>query len=281
MTYYGLLPCSSFPSLPTTAAGEVVTGKAPTGRSTRPGRTDDRPAERDGRRRRFVFYVVGGLLGSGGWLSVTIYSAPVLKKVPANVHVPQLAVATCAVAVACWGLLLVGGEAMLFALAVTKSGDQERYDVYRNLMILWGYVLTLGLPRLFRRLPAQFAGTLDEPDADRAPARRPARTEGSRGAGARSGERCRPDDGGRSGAGRSRRREEGFPESARPPAPRDPVPGPPVRGEEVLGGVTPMFGDVELRTALDLLLRYAVRYLDDEAAAASKAPAEKEPARDE
>lgn len=274
------------------AAGEVVTGKAPTRRSTRPGRTDDRPAERDGRRRRFVFYVVGGLLGSGWWLSVTVYGAPVLKKVPANVHVPQLAVATCVVAVACWGLLLVVGEAMLFALAVMKSGDQERYDVYRNLMILWGYVLTLGLPRLFRRLPAQFAGTLDEPDTGRAPGSarrdgtpRPARTDGSRGGGGRSGERCRPDDG-----GRSRRREEGLPESARPPAPRAPVPGPPIREdppEESLGAAAPMFGDVELRTALDLLLRYAVRYLDDEATAGRRpgavpnAPAEKEPVGDD
>ncbi len=69
------------------------------------------------------------------------------------------------VVVASWGLLLILGEAMLFALALVKADDRERYDIYRNLMILWGYVLTLGIPRHFRRLPAQFGALSDDDDA--------------------------------------------------------------------------------------------------------------------
>jgi hypothetical protein len=293
--------------------------------------SDRRSAARGGRRRRFVFYIFGGLLGSGWWLTVTVFSAPVLKKVPSDVHIPQLAIVGCVIALACWCLLLVVGEATLFALAVLKSGDRERYDVYRNLMILWGYVLTLGLPRLFRRLPAQFADDLEEPTHDPGPARRPCpdrpRGQGGRTDRPRDQDACkdRPrGDGGRTdrphreGGRTDRQREEGV-RPARPrgdggrtdrsgradapaadrsrperhdtrdgarttarsrpggereagppiaPPPRGPADGPPAGGDLVaaahlLAGDGGLVGDVELRAALELLLRYAVRYLDD------------------
>ena len=147
------------------------------------------------RRGRVILYAVGGLLGSG-WVSAAVYGGPVLSRIPRTVHLPQFAAATFVVTVACWAILLICGEVLLFALAVIRAGDSEQYDRYRNLMILWGYVLTLGIPRLFRRLPAQFAD--DETQA-------------------------RPEE-------------------------------PKARVEEA-----------ELRTALDLLLRYAVRYIDDDA----------------
>ena len=140
---------------------------------------------------------MGGLLGSG-WVSAAVYGGPVLSRIPTTVHIPQFAAASFVVAAACWAILLICGEVLLFALAVVRAVDSEQYDRYRNLMILWGYVLTLGIPRLFRRLPAQSA-----------------------------------DDRGRTGKAPARR-----PQPARDP---------------------------ELRTALDLLLRYAVRYVDDDA----------------
>jgi hypothetical protein len=83
-------------------------------------------------------------------------------KSPADLHFGEFILASVVVVVASWGLLLILGEALLFALAVFKADDRERYDIYRNLMILWGYVLTLGIPRHFRRLPAQFGAQSDE-----------------------------------------------------------------------------------------------------------------------
>ncbi len=163
----------------------VVREEAPrSGRSRRTGN--------EKRRGRAVLYAVGGLLGSGWWVSAAVYGGPVLSRIPKTVHLPQFAAATFVVTVACWAILLICGEVLLFALAVVRAGDSEQYDRYRNLMILWGYVLTLGIPRLFRRLPAQFANDDEPPKAE-------------------------PDE-------------------------------------------------AELRTALDLLLRYAVRYIDDDAA---------------
>ncbi len=166
---------------------------------------EDAPRAARKRRRprgRIVLYTLGGLLGSGWWVSAAIYGGPVLSRIPTTVRLPQFAAATFVVAAACWAILLVCGEVLLFALAVLRAGDSEQYDRYRNLMILWGYVLTLGIPRLFRRLPAQF-----EDDHD----------------------------------------EDAKPEPAA------------------------AVNEVELRTALDLLLRYAVRYVEDPAA---KPPAE-------
>jgi hypothetical protein len=233
-----------------------VPDKAPRARrSTERRRAENLHAERNGRRRRVVLYVVGGLLGSGWWVSATVYGGPLLSKIPTTVHVPQFAMVSCVVTVACWGVLLILGEAMLFALAVIKSGDREQYDLYRNLMILWGYVLTLGIPRLFRRLPAQFSGSPDEPapkpaprpvtrPATRPPTKRPAQHTSQHPVTHADGH----------AAGRPRPRDTHSPE--RPDAPGADA-GPPAF-------------DVELRTALELLLRYAVRYIDEDITAAER-----------
>jgi hypothetical protein len=99
---------------------------------------------------------------------------------PAEGRFTEFVLAMIVVVVASWGLLLILGEALLFALAVVRADDRERYDIYRNLMILWGYVLTLGIPRHFRKLPAQF-GTLPDDARTRARGRTPERGgEGTR-----------------------------------------------------------------------------------------------------
>jgi hypothetical protein len=146
-------------------------------RSRRCGTSDrdwdgDREGERDGerdeagrrtpRRCRVILYVVGGLLGPGYWLCGVVWDGRLFGKSPAETRFTQFVLASAVVVVASWGLLLILGEAMLFALAVFKADDRERYDIYRNLMILWGYVLTLGIPRHFRKLPAQFGARPDD-----------------------------------------------------------------------------------------------------------------------
>jgi hypothetical protein len=130
----------------------------------------ERSGGRCGSRRRVILYVAGGLLGPGWWLCGAVYDGPAFGRTKADVHFAEFVLASGVVVVASWGLLLILGEAMLFALAVVKAGDRERYDVYRNLMILWGYVLTLGIPRHFRRLPAQFGPALEDDDREDRPA---------------------------------------------------------------------------------------------------------------
>jgi hypothetical protein len=244
-----------------------VSDKAPRpGRSTGRRRADlsserrsERRSERNGRRRRVVLYIVGGLLGSGWWVSATVYGGPMLSKIPTTVHIPQFAMVSCVITVACWGVLLILGEATLFALAVIKAGDREQYDLYRNLMILWGYVLTLGIPRLFRRLPAQFAGGSDDP-VTRHPVKRPAEQPARHGTPhpaktttKHPAQHASQQAGGRA-PGRSRPRGPRPPERTRPPD----------------AGAGPPASEVELRTALELLLRYAIRYIDEDIEAADR-----------
>ncbi|MCW2944531.1 MAG: hypothetical protein JWR24_1248 [Actinoallomurus sp.] len=263
------------------------------GRFTEPGRADDRPAGRHGRRRRVVLYIAGGLLGSGWWLFRILDDSTVFSKIPTTVNVPLFVLASGVVVVACWGLLLILGEVMLFALAVVKAGDREQYDLYRNLMILWGYVLTLGIPRLFRKLPAQFAPSPDDPGI--LSARRGKAGGGAsrrRGAGRHRQEACGP----RAAAGGPE-----SPEDARPggdEAAEDGSPCPRTASPERSTSVRPVVPDrsaclgpvvperagspgptsasaadeIDLRTALDLLLRYAVRHIDDDAAAGPGGP---------
>ncbi|WP_345434848.1 hypothetical protein [Actinoallomurus vinaceus] len=137
-----------------------------------------RHARRSPRRPRSVLYVAGGLFGASGtgwWLSEARHDGFGLAgvRVPASVAVWGL------VGLAGWGALLLLGELTLFVLAIVNVGDAEVHDRCRNLMILWGYVLTLGTPRLFRRLPAQFAqlfadeGTVRPPARDRRRRRKP------------------------------------------------------------------------------------------------------------
>jgi hypothetical protein len=122
----------------------------------------DGAARRAPRRCRVILYVVGGLLGPGYWLCGVVWDGRLFGKSPAEARFTEFVLASVVVVVASWGLLLILGEAMLFALAVFKADDRERYDIYRNLMILWGYVLTLGIPRHFRKLPAQFGARPDD-----------------------------------------------------------------------------------------------------------------------
>src|SRR3569833_1499290 len=150
-------------------------------RSGESGCGRDRAGRRGPRRCRIVLFLVGGLLGPGYWLCGALWDGQVFGRAPVRVHFTEFVLASVVVVLASWGLLLLLGEALLFALAVVKAGDRERYDIYRNLMILWGYVLTLGIPRHFRRLPAQF-GALPydvEPRGrtDGPVPRRPGRTE--------------------------------------------------------------------------------------------------------
>jgi hypothetical protein len=130
--------------------------------STNTERDRDRAAHRGPRRYRILFAVVGGLLGPGYWLCGVLWDGRPFGKSPAEIHFTEFVLAMIVVVVASWGLLLILGEALLFALAVFRADDKEQYDVYRNLMILWGYVLTLGIPRHFRRLPAQFGALNDD-----------------------------------------------------------------------------------------------------------------------
>ena len=147
-------PCRRWRSWVTRRRGPGTPGLRPQER--------DRAGRRGGRRCRIILYVAGGLLGPGYWLCGAVSDGHVFGKSPAEVRFTEFVLASVVVVVASWGLLLIVGEAMLFALAVFKADDRERYDVYRNLMILWGYVLTLGIPRHFRRLPAQFGALSDE-----------------------------------------------------------------------------------------------------------------------
>lgn len=144
----------------------VVSEQAPRSQcSGRPSERDgDRAGRRGPRRRRIILCVAGGLLGPGYWVCDSIWDGYIFGKPPAKVHFAEVVLALAVVVVASWGLLLILGEALLFTLAVFRADDRERYDIYRNLMILWGYVLTLGIPRHFRRLPAQFGGLdIDRP----------------------------------------------------------------------------------------------------------------------
>jgi hypothetical protein len=127
--------------------------------------------------------VVGGLLGPGYWLCGAVWDTRPSGKSTAEVHFTEFVLASIVVVIASWGLLLILGEALLFTLAIFRAYDKEQYDIYRNLMILWGYVLTLGIPRHFRKLPAQFGALNDDAlndargrshrDGDRRTAERP------------------------------------------------------------------------------------------------------------
>jgi hypothetical protein len=263
-------------------------------RSKRPGQAENGETDRHPRRRRLALYIAGGLLGSGWWLSSTVYDSPVFSRMPTTVHLPQFVLASGVVFMACWGLLLILGEVTLFALAVVKAGDREQYDLYRNLMILWGYVLTLGIPRLFRKLPAQFTASPDDDadvrrgpgtkdvdpgwrrDAGRHRQRRraprgtpseapPAPTEPARPEPADS-ERLTPAD--------SERSVPAMPVCPVPTVPERPVPTMPERLALTVPGCSASlsascpspYDAAEFRTALDLLLRYAVRFIDDDTA---------------
>jgi hypothetical protein len=184
--------------------------------------TRDRAGRRGPRRCRIILIVAGGLLGPGYWLCGSVGDGGhILGKTPAEVHFAEFVLASVVVVVASWGLLLILGEAMLFALAVFKADDRERYDIYRNLMILWGYVLTLGIPRHFRRLPAQFGARSDDDDR---PARRGGNGSGRDHGGHRQNDDRRPaEPGGRNGtrpsSGRQRPPDRTRTESG--PASRD------------------------------------------------------------
>jgi hypothetical protein len=165
----------------------------------------------------------------------------VFGKTSADVHFREFVLASIVVVIASWGLLLILGEAMLFALAVFKADDRERYDIYRNLMILWGYVLTLGIPRHFRRLPAQFGAQPDEaqPEAHSGSRGRDGQGGGARGSGhrqntGRAGDGRRGDTGrgdtarkdtGRGDSGGGRRPQQRA-ASRDPEDPRDPTGSP-------------------------------------------------------
>ena len=107
---------------------------------------------------RLVLYVGGGIFGAGGtgwWLAQGDTNGSALGRIP--VHVPRSIAVGAVVGLAGWGALLLLGEVLLFVLAVARVDDPEVHDRYRNLIILWGYVLTFGTSRFFGRLPAQFA----------------------------------------------------------------------------------------------------------------------------
>ncbi|GLY77458.1 hypothetical protein [Actinoallomurus sp. CA-142502] len=143
-------------------------------RSGESGSERDRAGRRGPRRCRIILFVLGGLLGPGYWLCGSVWGGRLVGRSPAEGRFTEFVLAMVVVVVASWGLLLILGEALLFALAVVRADDRERYDIYRNLMILWGYVLTLGIPRHFRKLPAQF-GTLPDDARPRTGGRPPAR----------------------------------------------------------------------------------------------------------
>lgn len=126
---------------------------------------------RGSRRGRIAVYLVcalSGVGGSGWWCSRIRFDGSILNKTPSEL--PRFVAIGGIIGLAGWGVLLIVGEATLFVLAVMNVGDREVHDRYRNLMILWGYVLTLGTSRFFRGLPAQFAQLFADEDA--APARR-------------------------------------------------------------------------------------------------------------
>lgn len=173
----------------------VVDDKAPRSRRCDSGESGRRGA----RRCRFILFVVGGLLGPGYWLCGSVGDGHVLGRTPSEARFTEFVLASVVVVVASWGLLLILGEALLFALAVFRADDRERYDIYRNLMILWGYVLTLGISRHFRKLPAQFASRFDDArdDGQRRTGdgqHRPGDAGHRAGVGPARGERTRDDD---------------------------------------------------------------------------------------
>jgi hypothetical protein len=149
----------------------------------------DREGRRRPRRCRVILFVAGGLLGPGYWLCGVVGDGRLFGRSPAHARLTEFVLASVVVVVASWGLLLILGEALLFALAVVRADDRERYDIYRNMMILWGYVLTLGIPRHFRRLPAQFGDVRPAPGRDGG---RPAHREEGRDQGPRRQPRSGP-----------------------------------------------------------------------------------------
>jgi hypothetical protein len=177
-------------------------------RSGDSGCARDRAGRRGPRRCRIVLFVVGGLVGPGYWLYGSVWGGRLFGRSPADTRFTEFVLAMIVVVVASWGLLLILGEALLFALAVVRADDRERYDIYRNLMILWGYVLTLGIPRHFRKLPAQFGALPDDARA-RARGRAPERGgEGARRDGARR-HGAQHDGSHRDGADRERAHRDG------------------------------------------------------------------------
>lgn len=200
---------------PGTAAGRTRTpaaamdDQAPRSRceTAGTGRRDRGHAGRRGRRRyQVVFAVVGGLLGPGYWLCGVLWDGRPFGSSPAEVHFTEFVLALVVVVVASWGLLLILGEALLFSLAIFRAYDKEQYDVYRNLMILWGYVLTLGIPRHFRKLPAQFGGLGDDARDGSRGAHRDGGRRGDRGPNAR--DQRRPREAGEAGEARRRSGED-------------------------------------------------------------------------
>ncbi|MCO5991059.1 hypothetical protein NE235_33610 [Actinoallomurus spadix] len=140
------------------------------------------------RRNRGVVYVAGGLFGASGtgwWLAEARHDGLHIT----GLRLPPSVVLWGLVGLAGWGMVLLLGELTLFVLAIVNVADAEVHDRCRNLMILWGYVLTLGTPRLFRRLPAQFAQLFTDDGAAARPTR--ARPAGDRSAGRRP-RRTRP-----------------------------------------------------------------------------------------
>ncbi|MCO6010206.1 hypothetical protein NE236_35105 [Actinoallomurus purpureus] len=132
--------------------------------------TRHRHARSGPRRQRGVLYVAGGLFGASGtgwWLSQARDDGPRIT----GLHVPPSVALWGLVGLAGWGALLLLGELTLFVLAIVNVADPEVHDRCRNLMILWGYVLTLGTSRLFWRLPAQFAQLFADEDTPRPPTR--------------------------------------------------------------------------------------------------------------
>lgn len=166
----------------TPPAVAVVDERTPPARPVRaPSPAHHRHARPRTRRHGSILYVAGGLLGASGtgwWLSETRHDGLHIT----GLRVPPSVVLWGLVGLAGWGALLLLGELALFVLAIVNVADREVHDRCRNLMILWGYVLTLGTPRLFRRLPAQFAqlfadeGTSRPSGRDRPGGRRPRRT---------------------------------------------------------------------------------------------------------
>ncbi|MEV5753417.1 hypothetical protein AB0L00_36835 [Actinoallomurus sp. NPDC052308] len=166
---------------PVAATMDERTSSARKGGASSPAR--HRHARPRPRRNRGVLYVAGGLFGASGtgwWLSEARHDGLHIT----GLHLPPSVVLWGLVGLAGWGTILLLGELTLFVLAIVNVADREVHDRCRNLMILWGYVLTLGTPRLFRRLPAQFAQLFTEegtasrptrPARDRPAGRRPRR----------------------------------------------------------------------------------------------------------
>lgn len=130
---------------------------------------------------RLVLCAGGGLFGAGGtgwWLAQGDTDGSPLSRIP--FHVPRSVAIGAVIGLAGWGALLLLGEVLLFVLAVARVDDPEVHDRYRNLIILWGYVLTFGTSRFFRRLPAQFAQFFGDDGADSRARHRSGRDGGRR-----------------------------------------------------------------------------------------------------